>query len=67
MKVLLDHNLSKRIRDFLPGHFVRTAWQEDWSRLVNGDLIHQAASSGYDVLLTADQEIWYQQNNRENG
>ncbi len=63
MKVLLDHNLSKRIRHFLPDHFVRTAWQEGWSRLVNGDSIRQAELSGYDVLVTADQDIWYQQNN----
>ncbi len=34
-----------------------------WGELENGDLIALAESNGYEVLVTADQGIFYQQNN----
>jgi hypothetical protein len=39
-----------------------TAQQIGWGRLSNGDLLAQAESAGFDVLVTADQSLRYQQN-----
>ena len=33
----------------------------DWTRLINGQLLRAAEEAGFDVLLTADQSIAYQQ------
>lgn len=43
------------------GHDVSTVAQEGWTRLANGALLRQAAKA-FDVLLTADQNIEFQQN-----
>ncbi len=65
MKVLVDHNLSRKIRRFLPRHLVRTADQEGCANLLNGDLLRIAEMRGFEVLITGDQNISYQQNNLE--
>jgi hypothetical protein len=41
---------------------VRTAAQQGWSQLKNGDLLKAAEDAGFDVLLTTDRNIRYQQN-----
>ena len=43
------------------GHDVSTVAHEGWAKLANGDLLRQAAVA-FDVLLTADQNIEFQQN-----
>lgn len=50
------------IRPFLTGHTVTTAAHEGWSELQNGDLLDAAEAAGFDVLLTTDKNIQYQQN-----
>jgi hypothetical protein len=50
------------IRPYLEGHTVRTAAQEGWARLKNGDLLTAAEEAGFDILLTTDKNIRYQQN-----
>jgi hypothetical protein len=45
----------------LVGHDVHTVTQMGWTRLGNGVLIRQAAAE-FDALLTADQNIEFQQN-----
>ncbi len=50
------------IRWFLEGHTVRTAAQEGWDRLRNGELLNAAEAAGFDVLLTTDKNMRYQQN-----
>ena len=62
MKVLLDHNVDIRLRLELPGHLVMTARQMGWERLANGDLVRLAENGGFDVLVTADKNLYYQQN-----
>ena len=44
------------------GHTVRTTEDEGWSDLSNGDLLLAAERAGFEVMLTADQRIRYQQN-----
>jgi len=41
---------------------VRTAAQQGWDRLKNGDLLTAAEEAGFDLLLTTDKNIRYQQN-----
>jgi hypothetical protein len=46
----------------LTGHTVRTVQQEGWAGLKNGELLRRAASAGFDVFVTADQNLQFQQN-----
>ncbi|MBV9268643.1 MAG: hypothetical protein JO061_20920 [Acidobacteriaceae bacterium] len=62
MRVLFDQATPVPIRPFLEGHTVRTAAQEKWDRLRNGELLDAAESAGFDVLLTTDKNMRYQQN-----
>ncbi len=50
------------IRPYLEGHSVRTAAQQGWDRLRNGDLLTAAEDAGFDLLLTTDKNMRYQQN-----
>ncbi|MEY4094740.1 MAG: hypothetical protein RLZZ53_1939 [Acidobacteriota bacterium] len=62
MRVLFDQATPVPIREFLIGHTVRTATQEHWDTLRNGDLLTAAEEAGFDVFLTTDQNLQYQQN-----
>jgi hypothetical protein len=48
MRILFDQESTVPIRPFLSGHEVRTAFQEGWDRLRNGDLLHAAENAGFD-------------------
>lgn len=61
MRLLLDESLPRPLADLLIGHDVRTVTQTGWTSLSNGALLRQAASN-FDALLTADQNIEFQQN-----
>lgn len=60
-RVLFDENMPRQLRRHLDGCEVRTAQEEGWSGLKNGKLLAKAAAS-FDVLLTADQRMRFQQN-----
>ena len=62
MRVLFDQAAPVPIRPFLIGHRVSTAAREGWSELDNGHLLNVAEAAGFDVLLTTDTNIRYQQN-----
>ena len=62
MKILFDQATPVPIRQYLLGHLVRTAAQQGWDRLRNGDLLTAAEEAGFDLLLTTDRNIGYQQN-----
>ena len=62
MRVLFDQATPVPIRPFLKGHVVRTAAQEGWDKLRNGELLNVAEAAGFDVFLTPDKNIRYQQN-----
>lgn len=61
MRVLLDESLPKKLGFLLEGHFVRTVQQMGFAGLANGKLL-TAAASDFDVLVTGDQNMEYQQN-----
>jgi hypothetical protein len=62
MLILFDYGTPRGIARFLPGHTVTRARQRGWDRLSNGDLLAEAERAGFDVFLTADKNIQYQQN-----
>ena len=62
MRVLFDQGTPVPIRPFLIGHTVRTAAQQQWDTLKNGDLLVAAEDAGFDVFVTTDRNIRYQQN-----
>ncbi len=62
MLILFDHVTPRGIARFLPGHTVTKAKDRGWDTLTNGDLLAEAERAGFDVLLTADKNMRYQQN-----
>lgn len=61
MRVLLDEQLPRHLARDLARHQVRTVQQEGWAGLKNGELLRRAAEK-FDVLVTADQNLQFQQN-----
>jgi hypothetical protein len=61
MLVLFDQGTPIGIRQCLEEHTVRTATEQGWSTLLNGQLL-RAAENGFDVLLTTDNSLPFQQN-----
>ena len=64
MRILLDESLPKRLVRELPGHIISTVTDNGWSGLENGELLRTAAGQ-FELFLTADQNIEFQQNLRE--
>jgi hypothetical protein len=62
MRVLFDQATPVPIRPYLEGHDVRTAAQQGWDTLKNGELLSAAEAAGFDVILTTDKNMRYQQN-----
>ena len=62
MRVLLDECVPRRLGSHLTGHDVQTVQGMGWSGKKNGELLRLVAAQGFDVLITADQNIQYQQN-----
>lgn len=60
MKILLDECVTKKLIPFLIGHEVSTVSQKKWNGLKNGDLIAKAEQEGFEMLLTVDKKIKYQ-------
>jgi hypothetical protein len=62
VKILFDNNTPAPLARFLHGHEVTRAAQLGWERLENGDLLAAAQDRGFDVIVTCDQNLPYQQN-----
>ena len=62
MLILFDHGTPRGIARFLPDHSVTRARELGWDTLSNGELLAEAEQAGFDVFLTADRNIRYQQN-----
>jgi predicted nuclease of predicted toxin-antitoxin system len=61
MKVLFDQGTPAPLRHHLPGHSVATAFESGWDTLENGNLLQAAEASGFEVLVTTDQNMAHQQ------
>ena len=61
MRILLDECVPRPFRNDLPGHEIIRVRQMGWSSVDNGDLL-RLAETVFDVFLTVDQSLQYQQN-----
>jgi len=62
MLILFDNGTPAPLRYALKGHIVVEAIERGWDRLANGELIAVAEAAGFEILLTTDKNIRYQQN-----
>jgi hypothetical protein len=63
MLVLFDHGTPRTLARHLIGqHAVTEARARGWERLGNGELLDAAEAAGFDVLVTTDKNLRYQQN-----
>jgi hypothetical protein len=65
MRILFDQGTPVPIRRYLTGHIVGISADLGWERLRNGDLLAVAEQAGYELLLTTDKNLRYQQNLKE--
>jgi len=67
VRVLFDQGTPVPLRRHLPEHRVDTAYERGWSKLRNSALLERAEDDGYQLLITTDQSLRYQQDlaNRE--
>lgn len=61
MKILFDQGTPAPLSHALSKHTVITAFEKGWSTLTNGDLLSKAEAE-FDLLITTDQNLQYQQN-----
>jgi predicted nuclease of predicted toxin-antitoxin system len=62
MRILFDHGTPAPLQSFLKMHTVSEAKDMGWDRLSNGELLRAAEDASFDLLLTTDKNIAYQQN-----
>lgn len=62
MKVLFDQGTPAPLRSVLTEHDVKTALECGWDQLENGALLSAAEAEGFEVFVTTDQNLRYQQN-----
>jgi hypothetical protein len=62
VKVLFDQGTPVPLRRHLPSHEVSTVYELSWSTLQNGALMARAEAARFEVLVTTDQNLKYQQN-----
>jgi predicted nuclease of predicted toxin-antitoxin system len=62
MKILFDQGTPVPLRRSLTEHTVDTAYELGWADLTNGDLLAIAEQNGYELMITTDQNLRYQQN-----
>ena len=62
MRVLFDNGTPRGVAAALSEHVVIEARTHGWDTLRNGELLDAAESAGYDVFVTTDRNLRYQQN-----
>ncbi len=62
MKILLDECVTKHLKAHLIGHEVLTAKEMGWGGIKNGRLMMLCVDQHFDILLTIDKNLQYQQN-----
>jgi hypothetical protein len=65
LRILFDKNVPYPLRRHLGHHEVRTAAEEGLARFENGELLRAAEARGFELMVTADQSLEYQQNLKE--
>jgi predicted nuclease of predicted toxin-antitoxin system len=62
MKLLLDENLPKKLKNDFPEHEVYTVREKGWNGKTNGELLKLMLAAEFDALLTFDKNLQHQQN-----
>lgn len=62
MRILFDQGTPVPLKGFLSAHEIVTAHERGWGTLQNGDLLRTAEAAGFEVIITTDQNLRYQQN-----
>jgi hypothetical protein len=62
VKILLDENLPHQLRAYFQRHEAFTTAYLGWGGIKNGALIQAAEEAGFDVLISGDLSLEYQQN-----
>jgi hypothetical protein len=61
MLVLFDHGTPTPLGAFLKGHTIKTAWEQGWSALSNGELLRAAEAARFEVMVTTDKHLTHTQ------
>jgi Domain of unknown function (DUF5615) len=61
VRILLDEQLPRQLAPHFKGHDARTVKEQGWAGLKNGALLKRAATAGFEVFITSDQNIEFQQ------
>jgi hypothetical protein len=64
MRLLLDECIPRKLKNSLQSHECKSVSEEGWAGKRNGELLSLAEDSGFQVFLTIDRGIEYQQNLR---
>lgn len=62
MRILIDECLPRQLKGWLGMSEVVTVQEQGWANVKNGKLLRAANDAGFDVFLTADKNLYYQQN-----
>lgn len=62
MKILLDECVTKRLKKYLVGFEVYTVREMEWGGIKNGKLMALCVENNFDLLLTIDKNLMFQQN-----
>ena len=62
MKILLDECLPRKVKTFFSDYSAYTVMEMGWSGLLNGALMRNAIENDFDIFITADKNLRYQQN-----
>src|SRR4029077_1482357 len=62
MRILFDHGTPSPLSSFLTEHSVKKTKDLGWDTLTNGELLTAAETAAFEIFLTTDKNIRYQQN-----
>ncbi len=62
MRILFNQGTPVPLRRYLAGHSIDTAFERGWANLHNGLLLEKAEEDSYELLITTDRNLQYQQN-----
>jgi len=64
MKILLDECVPVRLHQYLPGFEISSVSKEKWTSFKNGKLINKSISADFELMITVDKNLQYQQNKK---
>jgi predicted nuclease of predicted toxin-antitoxin system len=67
VRILVDEQLPRQLVPYFIGHDVRTTQEQGWAGKKNGELLKLALADGFEVLVTGDKNLEFQQNLKNSG